>query len=129
MDGRAEDQNAKATGEFSTLDWPTPEMLRAAHRARARALCDAVLALGRWAKASIAGHPTSRPNRDTSNQPPASVAHGLWGSSPGVKFYHTLLQRFQLRVIFVQTRRFLSAHSTSAVTGASSPRHRGGERS
>jgi hypothetical protein len=30
------------------LDWPTPEMLAAAHRARAKALKEMVVALFRW---------------------------------------------------------------------------------
>jgi hypothetical protein len=129
MDGRAEDQNVRATGKFSTLDWPTPEMLRAAHRARARALCAAILALGKWAKALMAAHPTSKPSRDRSIQPPAPVAHGFLGSSPSVKLYRALLQRFQPRLIFVQTRQFLVTRPKSVIAGASNPGHRGGERS
>ncbi len=65
MDDRAENQNSEATGKFSIADWPTPEMLQAANRARAKAVCDMILALGKWAKASIASHLISRPARDT----------------------------------------------------------------
>jgi len=54
MDDRAVNQNLGATGKFSTLDWPTPEMLRAAHRARGKALRDMALALGSLLKRKIA---------------------------------------------------------------------------
>jgi|HubBroStandDraft_6_1064221.scaffolds.fasta_scaffold03950_3 hypothetical protein len=64
MDDRAVNQNSEATGKFSILDWPTPEMLQAANRARARAVCDMVVALGKWAKAHIASHPISRSPQD-----------------------------------------------------------------
>jgi hypothetical protein len=60
MDDRAVKPNSEATGKFSVLDWPTPEMLQAANRARARAACDMVVALAKWAKALIARHPISR---------------------------------------------------------------------
>ena len=40
MDDRAENQNLGATTKFSALDWPTPEMLQAANRARAKAFRD-----------------------------------------------------------------------------------------
>ena len=35
MDDRAVNQNSEASGKFSILDWPTPEMLQAANHARA----------------------------------------------------------------------------------------------
>jgi hypothetical protein len=133
MDGRAEDQNARVTGKFSTLDWPTPEMLREARRTRARAVRDAILVLlalgNKWAKALIGGYPTSKPNRDKFVQPPASLAHRIWGSSPGVKSCSALLERFQPRMTSVQTQRFFVARPKLSVTGGSSPRHRGGKRS
>jgi hypothetical protein len=53
MDDRAVNQNLGATGKFSTLDWPTPEMLRAAHRARGKSLRDMALALGPLLKRKI----------------------------------------------------------------------------
>lgn len=53
MDDRAVNQNSGATGKFSILDWPTPEMLRAARRARGKALRDMALALGSLLKRKI----------------------------------------------------------------------------
>jgi hypothetical protein len=53
MQDRAAIQNSGATGKFSTLDWPTPELLRAAHRARGKALRDMALALGSLLKRKI----------------------------------------------------------------------------
>ena len=50
MDDRAENQNSGATTKFSKLDWPTPEMLRAARGAQAKALWDMALAFGRSLK-------------------------------------------------------------------------------
>jgi hypothetical protein len=60
MDDRAVNQNSGATGKFSILDWPTPEMLQAANRARARAVCDIIVALGKWALAFVASDPISK---------------------------------------------------------------------
>jgi hypothetical protein len=65
MDDRAANQNSEATGKFSILDWPTPEMLQAANRARAKAVCDMILALGKWARASMANRVISKQSRDT----------------------------------------------------------------
>ena len=48
MDNHAEDQEFSKARAISKLDWPTPEMLRAARGAKARALYDMALALGRW---------------------------------------------------------------------------------
>jgi hypothetical protein len=71
MDKRADNQNSGATDKFSKLDWPTPEMLQAANRARAKAFRDMtrdmILALGKWAKTSITSHPISKPSRDTAS--------------------------------------------------------------
>ena len=64
MDDRAVNQNSGATGKFSIGDWPTPEMLQAANRARARAMCDMIVAFGRWAAALIASTPISKSPRD-----------------------------------------------------------------
>jgi hypothetical protein len=47
MDDRAENQNSGATTKFSALDWPTPEMIASAHRARAKALREMTSAFGR----------------------------------------------------------------------------------
>jgi hypothetical protein len=78
MDDRAEKQNSGATGKFSKLDWPTPEMLQAANRARAKAFCDMtrdmILALVNWAKASIASPLTSKPSRDRAVSDPQRFA-------------------------------------------------------
>jgi hypothetical protein len=60
MDDRTVNPNSKATAKLSTLDWPTPEMLQAANRARAKALCDIIVAFGKWAIASLASHPISK---------------------------------------------------------------------
>jgi len=48
MDNHAEDQEISKARAISKLDWPTPEMLAAAHRARAKALKEMVVALFRW---------------------------------------------------------------------------------
>ena len=47
MDDRPENQNLGAITKFSKLDWPTPEMLQAANRARAKALREMTSAFGR----------------------------------------------------------------------------------
>jgi hypothetical protein len=69
MDDRAENQNSEATSNFSKVDWPTPEMLQAANRARAKAFYEMILALVKWAKAS-----TSKPSRDAVNTDAMRVA-------------------------------------------------------
>ena len=69
MDDRAENQNSGAITKFSKLDWPTPEMLQAANRARAKAFCDMILALVKWPKAS-----TAKPSRDAVNTDALRVA-------------------------------------------------------
>jgi hypothetical protein len=78
MDDRAVNQNSEATGKFSIGDWPTPEMLQAANRARAKAfrdmMRDMILALGKWAKASMAGHPIPKRSRDTASSDTRRVA-------------------------------------------------------
>ena len=48
MDNHAEDQETLKARAISVLDWPTPEQLAAAHRARAKALKEMVVALFRW---------------------------------------------------------------------------------
>jgi|GraSoi2013_115cm_1033766.scaffolds.fasta_scaffold284676_2 hypothetical protein len=53
MEDRAEKQNSEPTNTFSKLDWPTPEMLPAARRARGKALSDMGLALGPWLKRKV----------------------------------------------------------------------------
>jgi hypothetical protein len=71
MDKRADNQNSRATDKFSKLHWPTPEMLQAANRARAKAFRDMtrdmILALEKWAKTSITSHPISKLFRDTAS--------------------------------------------------------------
>jgi hypothetical protein len=69
MDDRAENQNSGATGKFSKLDWPTPEMLQAANPARAKAFRDMMrdMALGKWAKASMASHSIPKLSRATAS--------------------------------------------------------------
>jgi hypothetical protein len=74
MDDRAESQNLRATTKLSALDWPTPEMLQAANRARVKALRDMILALVKWAKATTANHPISKPSRDPVNTDVVRVA-------------------------------------------------------
>ena len=64
MDDRAVIQHSEATDKFSMLDWPTPEMLQAANRARARAMYDMIVAFGKWAIALIASNPISKSPRD-----------------------------------------------------------------
>ena len=74
MDDRAANQNSEATGKFSMLDWPTPEMLQAANRARARAMCDMIVAFGKWAIAFIASNPISKSPRQTASSHAPRVA-------------------------------------------------------
>jgi hypothetical protein len=69
MDDRAENQNSGAITKLSKLDWPTPEMLQAANRARAKAFGDMILALVKWPKASAA-----KPSRDEVNTDALRVA-------------------------------------------------------
>lgn len=45
MQDHAESQNPETQGKFSRLDWPTPEFLMAAHRARGRVLREMIFAL------------------------------------------------------------------------------------
>lgn len=66
MGDRAANQKSGATGKVSLLDWPTPEMLQAANRARARAMCDMIVAFGKWAIALVASHPISKSPRGAS---------------------------------------------------------------
>jgi hypothetical protein len=65
MKHHAKGQESEANRRFSKLDWPTPEMLQAANRARARAMCDMIMELGKWAKTAIAGYLISKQPRDT----------------------------------------------------------------
>ena len=58
MDDRRENQNSRATAVLSRLDWPTPDTLQAAKRARAKALRGMILALIEWAKATTANQPS-----------------------------------------------------------------------
>jgi hypothetical protein len=59
MDNRARIQNsATTTTGFSRLDWPTPDTLQAAKRARGEALRGMILALVEWAKAGTANQPS-----------------------------------------------------------------------
>ena len=78
MNDRTVNQNSEATGKFSKLDWPTPEMLQAANRARAKAFRemtrDMILTLGKWAKASMASHPIPKRSRDTASPAAMRVA-------------------------------------------------------
>jgi len=46
---------SRAERQFAKIDWPTPEMLRAAHRARAKVLSTAMLAFGSWLKRRAGG--------------------------------------------------------------------------
>ena len=54
MDNRAEGQEFAITRVISRLDWPTPEMLAAARRARGLYLRDLVVTLLRRLKALVA---------------------------------------------------------------------------
>jgi hypothetical protein len=74
MDDRAVNRDSETTGKVSILDWPTPEMLQAAHRARARALRDMIVAFRKWAIAFIASHPISKSPRDASSSDVPRVA-------------------------------------------------------
>ena len=75
MAGWARHQNSRASGKFSRLDWPTPEMLAPAHRARGKQLRDMIFALGsrlkRWSAEHV--HPASRaPEATDSNRSPVA---------------------------------------------------------
>jgi len=67
MADRAGHQNSRVSGKFSRLDWPTPEMLVPAHRARGKAMRDMIFALGTWLKRGVAerGHAASRRQETT----------------------------------------------------------------
>jgi hypothetical protein len=129
MDDRADNQNLGATRKFATLDWPTPEMLQAANRARAKAVCDMILALGKWAKASMASHLISKPSRDKAVQaqsrPPIRQPVGN-AFAASCRPTPPVLEAFRF---WRSTWRSLVAHPASAVTAASRPRRRGEERS
>ena len=56
MDDHAEGQELTKTRAVSKLDWPTPEMLAAAHRLRAKALKEMAVQFGRWLKVVVAEH-------------------------------------------------------------------------
>jgi hypothetical protein len=56
MDSHAERQEFGKTRAVSTLDWPTPEMLTAAHRLRAKALKEMAAHFGRWLRVWITEH-------------------------------------------------------------------------
>jgi len=56
MDNRAEGQEFRKTRSISTLDWPTPEMITAAHRLRSKALKEMAAAFGRWLRVWITDH-------------------------------------------------------------------------
>jgi leucyl aminopeptidase (aminopeptidase T) len=74
MEDCGDDRGVSSSRKFSTLDWPTPEMLQAAHRARAKAFRDMILALVKWAIASTANHSISKPARDAVNTDALRVA-------------------------------------------------------
>jgi hypothetical protein len=47
MEDCADGRGVSSSRKFSTLDWPTPEMLQVANRARAKALREMTSAFGR----------------------------------------------------------------------------------
>jgi len=56
MDDHAEGQEFGKTRTISKLDWPTPEILAAAHRARGKALREMVVSSARWLCRLVADH-------------------------------------------------------------------------
>jgi hypothetical protein len=56
MDNHAEGQEFAKARAISRLDWPTPEMLAAARRARGKAVREMTVAFGRWLKTRVAEH-------------------------------------------------------------------------
>jgi hypothetical protein len=58
MNDRAENQKSGATTAFSRPNWPTPDTLQAAKRARGKALRGMILALVEGAKAGTANQPS-----------------------------------------------------------------------
>jgi hypothetical protein len=76
MDNRDEGQEFRKTRTISTLDWPTPEMLTAAHRLRAKALKEMAAQFGRWLKVWIIEHLLAvNPGRSKPRPPKLRVAH------------------------------------------------------
>lgn len=67
MDYQTKNQNSRAATKLSRLDWPTPDILQAAKRARGKALRDMILALVKWAKDYTTNYPILRSSRDTVN--------------------------------------------------------------
>lgn len=54
---RGENQNSRATVPFSRMNWPTPDYVLAAKRARGKALRGMILSLLGWARAFTANQP------------------------------------------------------------------------
>lgn len=65
-----EHRNFGATTPFSTMNWPTPDHVLAARRARGKALRDTIVALLGWARALTA----SRPSLETAVTVPVRTA-------------------------------------------------------
>jgi hypothetical protein len=55
---RGENQNSRATVPFSRMNWPAPDYVLAAKRARGKALRGMILSLLGWARALIANRPS-----------------------------------------------------------------------
>jgi hypothetical protein len=110
MEDRAERQSSATTGKFSKLDWPTPEMLRAAHRLRGEALLDMALTLRSWLKRRAAPPilAASRPPKKQTSVDPQSPCVGpatspittnslslpQWGRQPSVTLQEKLERMF-----------------------------------
>ena len=56
MVDRAESQESRKGRAYSTLDWPTPEMLAEANRLRAQAFKEMAVDCGHWLKRWISEH-------------------------------------------------------------------------
>ena len=56
MDDRAEGQEIGKSRTYSTLDWPTPEMLAEARRLRAKALREMAGNCSRWLRHGLGEH-------------------------------------------------------------------------
>ena len=75
MDNHAEGQEFGRTRAISKLDWPTPEMLTAAHRLRAKALKEMAAQFGRWLKVLVAERLLASPGPSRPRPAKVRIAH------------------------------------------------------
>jgi hypothetical protein len=88
MEDHTKGQAPGTSNKFSTLDWPSPEILRAAHRARAKVVRDMTLDLCRRLKSlalrpfapfrSCREHPTQQPGPDSLSRATREALARTW---------------------------------------------------